>query len=216
MEHISAIGGLQNLQNHHSLSIEGTIQFMGDNIPHTFLEIRVRPNYLYRRLTIHDKGVFERGFDGTQSWSLTPLTGPMLGSKQQDDLVERESDFDGLLNHQRWYPELIDMNEQIFAERPCHALRTRNHLNNIEILYFDREHHWLIGREVFLKGSDAPVWIRYGQYIEIDNIFLPIMKEEITEDRHTISMSHTLRWDTTTEAPEVPEMIRRLNVSGDQ
>ena len=210
MEHIAAIGGMINLQNHQSLRTEGTIQYIGDPVAHSFLEIKVRPNHLYRRLRIHDKGVYERGYNGVQAWSLTPQSGPMLSSARQSRLIAREADFDDLLNHQLWYPELIDISEDIYAERPCHALQTKNHLGDKEILYFDREHKWLLGRVISVNSLEPNVWIRYGQYVEMGDMLIPIMKEEITDDRHSISMSSSVRWDVVSETPTIPKVVERL------
>ena len=210
MEHIAAIGGMTTLQNHQSIRTEGTIQYIGDPIAHSFLEIKVRPNHFYRRLRIHEKGVFERGFNGDKAWSLTPQSGPLVSSKRQSKLVEREADFDDLINHQLWYPELIDIGEEIYGDRPCHALQTKNHLGDPEILYFDREHKWLLGRVISVNALEPNVWIRYGQYVQMGDMTVPIMKEEITDERHSISMSSSVRWDVVSETPTIPKAVERL------
>ena len=54
------------------------------------------------------------------------------------------------------------------------------------------------------------MWIRYGQYVEMGDMLVPIMKEEITDDRHSISMSSSVRWDVVSETPTIPKAVERL------
>ena len=48
----------------------------------------------------------------------------MLASNRTNKLIARKADFDDLLRHQLWYPELIDISPEVYAERACNALET--------------------------------------------------------------------------------------------
>ena len=134
----------------------------------------------------------------------------MVSANRMSKLVAREADFDDLLNHQLWYPELIDISEEIYGDRPCHALQTQNHLGDKETLYFDREHRWLLGRVISVNSIEPNVWIPFGQYVQMGDMTVPIMKEEITDERHSISMSSSVNWDVVSETPTIPKAVERL------
>ena len=194
-KHLSAIGGAQSLQQHHSLSVTGTVRDVGSEVSNEYHLQRRAPNLYYIRINLSGIGIFERGFDGTTFWERTPRGSAILSDEEQQ-LLQPLIDFYHDVNFRQWYPTIEQHQQAEFAGQRCDVIDAVNHLGNKERLFFAQESGLKIG--VVLKPeTEEETVVRYGHYVDQDGILIPFSTEEKRNDIHRIWMIETFTWEHT-------------------
>ena len=96
--HVEAIGGRKALAALQSIHTVGAMTIPANGMSGTIEVFAARPNKMLAKTTIAGIGEISEGFNGTHSWSISPMTGPMLATGEELAQKAFDADFDGSLN----------------------------------------------------------------------------------------------------------------------
>ncbi|CAN5833189.1 hypothetical protein BH18ACI5_BH18ACI5_12930 [soil metagenome] len=120
--HLEAIGGRKALAALQSIHTVGAMTIPANGMSGTIEVFAARPNKMLAKTTIAGIGEISEGFDGTHSWSVSPMTGPMLATGEELAQKAFDADFDGSLNVASRYQSMKTLERTTFDERPCYKL----------------------------------------------------------------------------------------------
>ena len=126
--HVKEIGGRQALLGYKSMHSLATVSMPANGISGP-MEIwaTAEPQRTLVKMTIPGVGEIMEGFDGTNAWSVNPMTGPML--KTGAELAEAmfDGDFRNDIRDPKKYPTVKTLEKTTFDGRPCYkVLLTRS------------------------------------------------------------------------------------------
>ena len=189
----------------------------------SFKTYRKAPNQIITIIEVGEqdgtKKHYLKGFDGDLGWENTPQDIRQIHGTDLD-LLKQEADFYASLNHETWYPHLLNIIEQEFAGRPAYRLSTYNHLEEQEDLFFDQESNLLLGKVRKVKpleskdhnGSkrsqknisepETEIWTRYGHYVMVDDVQIPFSMEINIDNNSKLILLEEAAWDLSPEEKE--------------
>ena len=191
--HLMAIGGEEALLSHKSLLLNGTVEEMGSGKQNPFTIQKRAPNLYYIRVNLLEMGIFERGYDGINFWERTPQEARML-SEEEVLSLSASLDLYADINWKKWYPKIIYRQKADFAGEIVDAITVENHLGTREKLIFSEQTGLKIGHVKYL-GQANETLIRYGQYIQKDNVKIPLYIEEKQGSLHKLWLIDEAVWD---------------------
>jgi len=202
--HVQHIGGEAALQAHKNLTLRGRIRIMDDPIERRFVLVKQNPNRLLTKIQNPNGHTLEVGFDGTLGWErINGETKEIEPSRMS--LLHRQADFFFELHHAKWYPEIHDIKEEMYSSRPCHVVFTTNHLGEKEEIYFDQVSGLKVGTARHPNEESTTIWTRYGHYVSMDDIQIPLSTEEIRgEINHKIVFIEEGTWDNAINTIQLP------------
>ena len=157
-KHITAIGGPTAIKAHQTLLTQGKVRTPDSQFDMSFKTYRKAPNQIITIIEVGEqdgtKKHYLKGFDGDLGWENTPQDIRQIHGTDLD-LLKQEADFYASLNHETWYPHLLNIIEQEFAGRPAYRLSTYNHLEEQEDLFFDQESNLLLGKVRKVKPLES-------------------------------------------------------------
>jgi hypothetical protein len=117
--HIEAIGGRAALKARQSIKATGTLNVAANGMTATMEMYAARPNKRLVKMTFVGIGEIMEGFDGTNAWSMDPMTGPRLATG--DELVQKalDADFDSDLDFAAKYTAVKTLEKTTFDGREC-------------------------------------------------------------------------------------------------
>ncbi|MEO6212763.1 MAG: hypothetical protein ABIP65_03955 [Vicinamibacterales bacterium] len=135
--HVEATGGRKALAARTSVRTVGSVSIPANGMTGTIEVFAARPNRMLVKTTIAGIGEISEGFDGTHSWSMSPMTGPMLATGEE--LVQKsfDADFDGALNVTSRYQSIKTLEKTTFDGRPCYKLSLIRKDGGEDIEFYD-------------------------------------------------------------------------------
>jgi hypothetical protein len=121
--HVQAIGGRAAILSHTSSHATGTMSVPAAGMSGT-LEVfaATKPNRALVKITLGGVGEVMEGFDGTNAWSLSPMTGAMVLQGKQLDEKRFDSEFYGELHQADRYESMKTVEKTVFEGRPCYKV----------------------------------------------------------------------------------------------
>ena len=121
--HIEAVGGRQALSARNSVHTTGTTSIPANGLSGAVEIFAARPNKLLVKQTLTGIGEVLEGFDGTNAWSVNPMTGPTLAAG--DELAQRalDADFESMLNAANRYTSMETLEKTKFDGRDCYKVK---------------------------------------------------------------------------------------------
>jgi len=126
--HVKEIGGRQALLGYKSMHSTGTISMPAPGITGS-IEIwaTAEPQRTLVKMSIPGVGEIMEGFDGTNAWSVNPMTGPMLKTGKELLEAKFDGDFRNDIRDPKKYPTVKTLEKTTFEGRPCYkVLLTRD------------------------------------------------------------------------------------------
>lgn len=146
--HIKTIGGREALAAQKSHRVQGTMDIPANGISAKLEVLAARPNKTVMRLTIPGVGEVMEGFDGTNGWSVSPMTGPMLSTGQELEERKHASHFDSDLHEDARYEYLKTVEKTTFEGKPVYKIALKRKGGTTEdIEYYDIESGLKAGSE---------------------------------------------------------------------
>ena len=120
--HIQAVGGRKAILAHSSTRATGTYGVPAQGISGSFELLAAKPNKMLLRVTLGGIGEVVDAFDGTNGWTISPMTGPALvqGKELQEKLFD--ADFYGELHDPARYDSIKTVEKATFDGRPCYKI----------------------------------------------------------------------------------------------
>jgi hypothetical protein len=137
--HIKAIGGRDAVLSHSSSRASGTFGFPAAGISGTVEVFAAKPNRMLMRITIPGLGEVLEGFDGTNAWSLSPMTGPAVHQGKQLEERRFDSDYYGELKGAERYESMTTAERTTLEGRPVYKLRLVRKGGGEDIEFYDVE-----------------------------------------------------------------------------
>lgn len=121
--HIEAIGGREAVLSHTSSHATGTMSVPAAGMSGT-LEVfaAAKPNRVVVKITLGGVGEVMEGFDGTNAWSLSPMTGAMVVQGKQLEEKKFDAEFYGELHQTDRYESMKTVEKTMFEGRPCYKV----------------------------------------------------------------------------------------------
>jgi hypothetical protein len=126
--HVKATGGRQALMSYTSMHSKATLSMPANGISGP-VEIwaTAEPQRTLVKMTIPGVGEIMEGFDGTNAWSVNPMTGPMLKTGAELAEAKFDGDFRDDIRDPKKYPTVKTLEKTTFEGRPCYkVLLTRS------------------------------------------------------------------------------------------
>lgn len=135
--HIEAIGGRKAVLAHASTRATGALSVPAQGIGGTFELLAARPNKVLLRMTIGGIGDLLDGFDGTNGWSLSLITGPSLSQGKELEQKQFDADFYGELHDPARYASITTVAKTAFDGRPCYKISLVRKDGGEDIEFYD-------------------------------------------------------------------------------
>ena len=138
--HLKAIGGREAILSHSSSHATGTISVPAAGIGGT-LEVfaAARPSRAMVKITLGGVGEVMEGFDGTNAWSMSPMTGAMVLQGKQLEDKKFDSEFYGELHDTSRYLSMKTLEKTVFEGRPCYKVSLVRPTGVEDIEFYDVE-----------------------------------------------------------------------------
>ena len=121
--HVAAIGGREAILSHKSTHARGTLSMPSTGLSGNLEIFGAQPNKTLLKISIAGVGEVQEGFDGSNGWSLSPMTGPMLLEGKQLEEKRFDSEFHSELRSDSRYSSLTTLEQVDFEGRPCYKVR---------------------------------------------------------------------------------------------
>ena len=138
--HVKAIGGREAVLSHSSSHATGTFGVPAAGISGTVeVYAAAKPNRMLMRINIPGLGEVLEGFDGTNAWSLSPMTGPAVHQGKQLEERRFDSDYYGELKAADRYESMTTLEKTTLDGRPVYKLRLVRKGGGEDIEFYDVE-----------------------------------------------------------------------------
>lgn len=135
--HIKAIGGREAVLSHNSSRATGTFGVPAAGINGTVEVFAAKPNRMLMRITIPGLGEMMEGFDGTNAWSVSPMTGPTVHQGKQLEERRFDSDYYGELKSSDRYESMTTLEKTTLDGRAVYKLRLVRKGGGEDIEFYD-------------------------------------------------------------------------------
>ncbi len=135
--HIKAIGGRQAILAHTSSHATGTMTIAGAGITGVLDIYGAKPDKSLVKISLGGIGDVFEGFDGTNAWSLSPMTGPVLTQGKELDEKKFDADFYSDLHEPGRYLSMKTIEKADFDGRPCYKVSLVKKDGSEDIDFYD-------------------------------------------------------------------------------
>jgi hypothetical protein len=211
--HVEAVGGRKALAALKSLHTVGAMTIPANGMTGTIEVFAARPNKMLARTTIAGIGEISEGFDGTHSWSISPMTGPMLATGEELAQKAFDADFDGPLNVAAKYASMKTLEKTTFDGRPCYKLSLIRKDGGEDIEFYDVASGLKAGSIVSRKSPMGTVTATstIAEYKKFGDLMQPSVLKQSTTGIEIVTTFATIEYDNV--APDTfdpPAAIKAL------
>jgi hypothetical protein len=136
-KYVAAIGGAAEYDKITSMRAKGLIEIAGQGLSGQVEVLSARPAKSLQRTEIAGIGTIETGFDGTNGWSMDPMSGPSLTKGQQLTELRDDAEFDGALHKSPHVKEMTTVERVDFDGKPAYRVKVVFASGNEQFEYFD-------------------------------------------------------------------------------
>jgi len=211
--HVEAIGGRKALTALQSIHTVGAMTIPANGMSGTIEVFAARPNKMLAKTTIAGIGEISEGFDGTHSWSISPMTGPMLATGEE--LVQKafDADFDGSLNVASRYQSMKTLEKTTFDGRPCYKVSLIRKDGGEDIEFYDVATGLKAGSIVSRKSPMGTVTATstITEYKKFGDIMQPTVLKQSTTGVEIVTTFATVEYDKVAPTTfDLPPAIKAL------
>jgi len=211
--HIKAIGGRTAILAYTSTRATGTLSVPGPGMSGTFEMLAAKPNKMMLRISLSGIGEIIDGFDGTNGWSLSPITGPALSQGKELEQKKFDSDFLGDLHDPSRYESIKTVEQTTFDGRPCYKISLVRKGGDEDFEFYDVATGLKAGgtgsRETPMGAITATE--TRGEYKKFGKLLQPTLLKQSAMGIEQVLTITTLEYDTVAPAAfEPPAAIKAL------
>jgi hypothetical protein len=211
--HVEAVGGRKVLMALKSIHTVGAMTIPANGMSGSIEVFAARPNKMLAKTTIAGIGEISEGFDGTHSWSISPMTGPMLATGEELAQKAFDADFDGPLNVAARYTSIKTLEKTTFDGRPCYKLSMVRKDGGEDIEFYDVASGLKAGSIVSRKSPMGTVTATstIGEYKKFGDLMQPTSVKQSTTGVEIVTTFSVVEYDKVApETFEPPAVIKAL------
>ncbi len=211
--HIEAVGGRKALQSHSSVAITGIMEIPAAGIKGPIEMHAARPNKMMMKATLAGLGDITEGFDGTTSWSITPMTGPMIATGEELEQKAFGANFDRTLGMAHQYESMKTVEKTTFEGRPVYKLALTRKGGAVDTEFYDAETGLKAGSIVDVKSAMGTVTATsvLSDYKKFGDILQPALLKQSASGAQIIMTFTEMTYDKVDPAVfELPAPIKAL------
>jgi hypothetical protein len=211
--HIKAIGGRDAVLSHSSWRASGTFGVPAAGISGTAEMFAAKPNRTLTRIAIPGVGEVLEGFDGTNAWSLSPMTGPAVHQGKQLDERRFDSDYYGELKSTERYESMTTAEKTTLEGRPVYKVRLVRKGGGEDIEFYDVESGLKAGST---NTRETPMGTMTATRVETDykkfgNLLVPTTIKQSVMGFEQVLTINSVEFDTVdAKVFEPPAQIKAL------
>lgn len=211
--HIEAIGGRKAFLAHTSTRATGTLSMPAQGINGTFELLAAKPNRMMLRVVLPGIGELVDGFDGTNGWSVSPMTGPALAQGKELEQKRFDADFYGDLHDPARYVSIKTVERTTFDGRACYKISLVRKDGGEDIEFYDVATGLKaggIGTREMQMGTITATETR-GDYKKFGDLLQPVSVRQSAMGVEQILTFATFEYDTVKPAMfDPPAAIKAL------
>jgi hypothetical protein len=211
--HIKEIGGRAAILAHTSQHASGTISMPANGISGALDVYGAKPDKSLVKINLGGIGDIVEGFDGTNGWSLQPMTGPML--KEGKELAEKkfDADFYGDLHEPGRYASMKTVEKTTFDGRPCYKISLARKDGGEDIEFYDVETGLKAGAIGTRQTPMGPITatLTLSEYKKFEGLLVAMTMKQSQMGIEQVLKLTTLEWDNVPPSTfDPPAQIKAL------
>lgn len=211
--HVKAVGGREALAARKSVKSTGTISIPATGMTGTVEAFAARPNKMLMRQNIEGIGEALEAFDGTNGWSINPMTGPTLTTG--DELKQRalDAEFDNVLNAASRYTSMKTLEKTTFDGREVYKVSLVRTDGVEDIEYYDVKTGLKAGGTMTRKTPMGEITVTQTlqDYKKFDGLLTPTVLKQTAMGVEMIINFTTVEYDAVDpKVFEAPAAIKAL------
>jgi hypothetical protein len=163
--HIAAIGGKAAILGHSSTHATGSFSVASAGMKGTIEAFAAKPDKHLVKISIPGVGDIFEAYDGTNGWTMSPMTGPMLLEGKQLEDKKFDTDFYAELHDDGRYASTTTMERTEFDGRPCYKIRLVRKNGSEDFEFYDVATGLKAGR---IATRETPMGAMTGTSVETD------------------------------------------------
>jgi hypothetical protein len=211
--YIEAIGGRKAVLAHTSSHVTGTMSVEGSGVSGVLDVYAATPDKALMKINLGGIGEVIEGFDGTNGWSVSPITGPMLAIGKELEQKKFDAAFYADLHEPGRYASMKTVEKIAFEGRPCYKVSLMRKDGGEDLELFDVQTGLKVAAILTRESPMGPIAATQSQtdYKKFGNVLVPTTLKATTMGVVQVFTISTLEFDTV--APSVfepPAAIKAL------
>jgi hypothetical protein len=163
--HVNAIGGKAALLAHSSTHATGAFTVASAGMKGTIEVFAAKPDKSLVKVNLPGVGEIFEGYDGTNGWTVSPMTGPMVLEGKQLADKKFDADFFAELHDESRYASMTTMERTEFDGRACYKIRLVRKGGSEDFEFYDVETGLKAGR---IATRETPMGAMTATSVETD------------------------------------------------
>jgi hypothetical protein len=211
--HVEAIGGRAAVLARSSSHVTGTISLPSKGLTGTLELFAAKPDKSVQRITLPGVGTVDEGFDGTNGWSISAITGPTLLQGRELEQKKFDSYFYADLHDTDRYQSMTTVEQTTFDGRQCYKVRLVRRSGGEDFEFYDMQTGLKAGvmvtRET-LMGA-IPATVAESDYRRFGKLLQPTTLKQTVMGLQQLITITTLEYDNVDPSVfELPAAIKAL------
>jgi hypothetical protein len=211
--HVKAIGGRAAILAHTSSHASGTFSMPAQNITGAVDVYGAKPGKSLMKINLGGIGDLVEGFDGTNGWTLEPMSGPRLKEGQELAETKFEADFYSDLHEDGRYASMKTVEKTTFDGKPCYKIRLVKKEGGEDIEYFDVESGLKVGASTTRQTPMGPVagTSTFSDYKKFGDLLVPTTMKQTQMGVEVVLKITAVEWDNVSDSTfDPPAQIKAL------
>jgi hypothetical protein len=211
--HIEAMGGRKAILAHTSSHASGTMTIAGAGITGPLEVYSAKPDRSLVKISLGGIGDVIEAFDGTNGWSLQPMTGPRLAEGKELQERKFDSDFYSDLHQEGRYASMTTVEKTTFEGRPCYRVSLVRKDGGEDVEFYDAETGLKAGATGTRETPMGPMTVKQVQsdYKKFGGLLVPTTLKQTAMGADQVMKITSIEFDNV--APSIfepPAQIKAL------
>ena len=211
--HVKAIGGRAAILAHTSSHATGTFSMPAQNITGAVDVYGAKPGKSLMKINLGGIGDLVEGFDGTNGWTLEPMSGPRLKEGQELAETKFEADFYSDLHEDGRYASMKTVEKTTFDGKPCYKISLVKKEGGEDIEYFDVANGLKVGASTTRQTPMGPVagTSTFSDYKKFGDLMVPTTMKQTQMGVDVVLKITAVEWDNVPDSTfDPPAQIKAL------
>jgi hypothetical protein len=169
-KYVDATGGISSFEKINSMSLQGTIEIVGQGLTGPITIVNARPDKMDTTLDLAGVGKFRSGANEGVAWDFNPMQGPRVLDGAERDQMLRQARMDKFVNWKANYTDVkVDAEETIDGKACWRLLATPAKSTKVEKLWFDKESGLLVkvASTIATPQGELPAETSFSDYRDV-------------------------------------------------
>ena len=211
--HIEAMGGRNAILAHTSSHASGTMTISGAGITGPLEIYSAKPDKSLVKISLGGIGDVIEAFDGTNGWSLQPMTGPRVAEGKELQERKFDSDFYGDLHQEGRYASMTTVEKTTFEGRPCYKVSLVRKTGGEDIDFYDVQTGLKAGGLITRETPMGPMTVTqvHSDYKKFGDLLVPTTLKQTAMGADQVMKITSIEFDNVAPSTfEPPAQIKAL------